>query len=385
MFIKNCKIIFEDDIKLGSVIIKNGLIKNIILDKNYHNIKINNANSIINAEGLYLSPGFIDVHIHGAGGYDTMDASYNSINNISKTIIKQGTTSFLPTTMTCSINDISKAIIAVKSAIIKGTEGANVLGIHLEGPFINSNMLGAQNKDYIQIPSIATFKSIVGNNMDIIKSITLAPEISGAVELIAFISSLGIIVSLGHSKGTYAEVMEGIKAGICHSTHLFNAMSPFHHREPGAVGAIFDSNITAEIICDGLHVSYPSIRIALKQKGIDNTILVSDAVMACGMPDGMYKLGGQTIYVVNNVARLNDKTLAGSTLTLDKAIKNLYKNTSYKLHEIVKMATSIPAKYCKVHNHKGIIKEGHDADLLLFDEDINIKKVILGGHICNIS
>lgn len=384
MIIKNCKIILLNNIKLGSVIIENGIIKNIITDENSSMYNIKTPYPIIDAEGLYLSPGFIDIHIHGAGGYDTMDGTYNSINNISKTILKYGTTSFLPTTMTCPISVISKAITAVKSAIMKGTEGANVLGVHLEGPFISPYMLGAQNIAFIEKPSIATFNSIVGNNIDIIKSITLAPEIPGAMELIKYMSSLGLTVSLGHSNVTYTQVMEGIKAGISHATHLFNAMSPLHHREPGAVGAIFDSNITSELICDGIHVSYPSIRMALKLKSIHNIILISDAIIACDMPNGVYTLGGQTINVVNGEAKLSDGILAGSTLTLDKAIRNLYKNTTYALHELVRMATYNPAKHCGVHNYKGIIKEGHDADLLLFDENINIKKVILGGKVHNI-
>lgn len=381
MLIKNCKIILQDSIKLGSVKIEKNIIKKIIFKESFKNAEIHNDNLVIDAKGLYLSPGFIDIHIHGAGGFDIMDGTYESVNGISKTIIKYGTTSFLPTTITSPIDKTAKAISAIKEATINGTDGANIIGVHLEGPFINSNMLGAHVKDYIQAPSVKIFASIIGDNIDLIKSITLAPEIPGSIDIIKYLSTKGIIISLGHSKGTYKEAIEGIKAGISHSTHLYNAMAPYHHRETGVIGAIFDTNISTELICDGIHVSYPAIRIALKQKGTDNTILVSDAIMACDMPNGEYTLGDQSVSVLNHIATLPDGTLAGSTLTLNKSIKNLKENTTYELQDIVKMATYVPAKLLKIDKIKGIIKEGHVADLLLFDENINIKKVILGGSL----
>jgi N-acetylglucosamine-6-phosphate deacetylase len=175
--------------------------------------------------------------------------------------------------------------------------------------------------------------------------------------------------------------MEGIKCGICHATHLYNAMTPLHHRKPGVVGAVFDSDITTEMIADGIHIAYPSIRVALKQKGTDRMVLITDAMMACTMPDGNYALGGQKVIVKDNAARLENGALAGSVLALDKAIRNIKNNTDYPLYEIVKMATYNPARHCSMQDHKGSIKEGFDADLVLFDEDINIKKVIITGRV----
>jgi len=373
MLIKNCRIIYKDEIELGSVLIENGKIAKINPSKINHEV-------VVEGDGLYLSPGFIDIHIHGAGGYDTMDGTYEAINNISKIIINHGTTSFLPTTMTCSSDDIKKAVEAVSSAIHRGTEGAEVLGTHLEGPFISERAIGAQNPKYIQAPSVDAFKKIIGENKNTIVSVTLAPEVEGALELIEYLKSEGIAASIGHSKATYEEVKEGIKCGACHSTHLFNAMTGFQHREPGVVGAIFDSNITTEVICDGIHISYPSLRVAFNQKTTDKVMLISDAMMACGMEDGTYSLGGQEVFVKDNAARLENGALAGSILTLDKAVRNVRKNTSYELHEIVKMATYNPAKFCNVHHKKGLIKEGYDADLILFDENINIKNVMVGGR-----
>lgn len=374
MLIKNCKIIFHNRIEAGEVLIGDGKIKN-INPKNYSD------EEVVDGEGCFLSPGFIDVHIHGAGGCDTMDGTTASINTISKVIARYGTTSFLPTTMTCSLEDIKKAVDAAVSCMKEGTEGAQVVGIHLEGPYISPNMIGAQNPKYVEKPSVESFNYIVGENVSAIKSITLAPEVEGARKLIEYAKSLGIVVSIGHSKASYKEAVEGIKWGIGHSTHLFNAMTPLNHREPGVVGAVFDTDITTETISDGIHIAYPSLRIAYKQKGFDRVLLVTDAMMACGMPEGKYSLGGQDVFVKDSAARLKEGNLAGSILTMDKAIRNVYKNTNYALYDIIKMATYNGAKHCGIEHRKGLVKEGYDADLVLFDEDINIRKVIIAGKI----
>lgn len=372
MLIKNCNIIYLDKIEKGSVLIENGKIKEI----NPSNV---NGTEVIDAEGLYLSPGFIDVHIHGAGGCDTMDGTVESINTIAKTIVEHGTTSFTPTTMTVAAEDIRKSMKVIKKLKEEGTEGANVLGAHLEGPFISPKAIGAQNPNFLLAPSVENYNKIVGDYGDAVVSITMAPEVEGAKELIKYLSDNGVTVSMGHTKATYDEAIEGIKCGACHSTHLYNAMTPFTHREPGVVGATFDTDITTETISDGIHISYPALRTAYKQKGTDKVLLVSDAMEACGMPDGQYSLGGQDVIVKNGAARLLDGTLAGSVLTLDKAVKNIYSNSNYPLNEVVRMATYNGAKHCHVEDHKGLIKEGYDADLILFNEDIEIQKVFVKG------
>lgn len=372
MLIKNCNIIYLDKIEKGSVLIENGKIKEI----NPSNV---NDTEVIDAEGLYLSPGFIDVHIHGAGGCDTMDGTVESINTIAKTIVEHGTTSFTPTTMTVAAEDIRKSMKVIKKLKEEGTEGANVLGAHLEGPFISPKAIGAQNPNFLLAPSVENYNKIVGDYGYAVVSITMAPEVEGAKELIKYLSDNGVTVSMGHTKATYDEAIEGIKCGACHSTHLYNAMTPFTHREPGVVGATFDTDITTETISDGIHISYPALRTAYKQKGTDKVLLVSDAMEACGMPDGQYSLGGQDVIVKNGAARLLDGTLAGSVLTLDKAVKNIYSNSNYPLNEVVRMATYNGAKHCHVEDHKGLIKEGYDADLILFNEDIEIQKVFVKG------
>ncbi|MBQ5695151.1 MAG: N-acetylglucosamine-6-phosphate deacetylase [Clostridium sp.] len=374
MLLKNCNIIFLDKIEKGSLLIENGIIKEI------NPSETNDSNSI-DCNGLYVSPGFVDVHIHGAGGHDTMDGTFEAINEISKTICKYGTTSFTPTTMTMSANDILKSMTSIKKAKLEGTDGAIVLGAHLEGPFISPSAIGAQNPNFLIAPSFENFKSMTGDAMDSVVSITMAPEVAGAKELASQLTDMGIRCSIGHTKATYEEAIEGIKCGFCHSTHLFNAMTGFTHREPGVVGATFESDITTETISDGIHISYPSLRIAYKQKGIDKTLLVTDAMCACGMPDGTYALGGQPVIVKNGAARLENGALAGSVLTLNKAVKNILDNSEYKLYEIIKMASYNGAKFCKVDDKKGQIKENFDADLVIFDENIDVKMTIVGGKI----
>jgi len=372
MLIKNCNIIYLNRIEQGSLLIENGKIKEI-------NPLTYNDEDILDADGLYVSSGFIDVHIHGAGGFDTMDGTIEAINTIAKTIAKHGTTSFTPTTMTVSIEAIHKSMEVIKKLKETGTEGAHVLGAHLEGPFINPDAIGAQNPDYLLSPTISAYNKMVKGCEDAVISITLAPEVPGAKELIKYLSGKDIICSIGHTKATYEEAIEAIECGASHSTHLYNVMTPFTHRNPGVVGAIFDSNITTETISDGIHISYPSLRIAYKQKTTDNVLLITDAMMACSMIDGEYSLGGQNVTVTDGAARLKNGALAGSVLTLDKAVNNVYKNSTLPLYEIVKMASYNGAKHCKVDDHKGQIKEGYDADLILFDDNINIKKVFILG------
>lgn len=377
MIIKNCKIIYSDRIEEGAVLINRGKIEKIFpLSDNIESI---DGQEVIDAKGLYLSPGFIDAHIHGAGGYDTMDGTCEAINEISKAIAKHGTTSFLPTTMTVSIDEINKSMHEIKTLKEKGTDGAQVLGAHLEGPFVSPQAIGAQNPHYILKPSIESYKKMVDGCEDAVVSITLAPEEEGVEELIKYLYSKDVVCSAGHTKADYETIIRSIVWGISHSTHLYNTMTPFTHREPGVVGAIFDSDITTETIADGIHISYPALRIAYKQKSTDKVLLISDAMMACCMKDGNYSLGGQDVIVKDGCARLKNGALAGSVLTIDMAVRNVYKNCNVPLYEVVKMATYNPAVHCKVGNHKGLIKEGYDADLLLFDEDINVKKVFING------
>ncbi len=374
MLIKNVKLIFSDSIIPGSVIIQNEKIYKIFLN---HTPKY--EGEVLDGENLYLSPGFIDIHIHGACGHDTMDASYEGLIKISETLVKHGVTSFLPTTMTCSVEDIRNALTNVTKVLKDRASHNNILGVHLEGPFINKNKIGAQNPDFLLEPTIENFKKISEGFEDLIKIVTLAPEVYGAIDLVDYLNKQGIVASIGHTNATYEEAMHSIKNGISHATHLFNAMTPFNHRDPGVVGAVLNSHITAECILDGIHIHYASLDLALKIKSSDKIVLITDAMSACCMKDGTYSLGGQEVIVKDSAARLKSGVLAGSVLTLDKAVRNVKNNLNIPLYEIIKLLTINPAKICKTHLNKGLLKEGYDADLILFDEDINIKHVFING------
>lgn len=374
MIIENCRIIYEDKIESGSIQIEAGKIT-AINPKDYKNERV-----ILDAQGYYLSPGFIDIHLHGAGGHDVMDGSLASLKEISKTIVQYGTTGFLPTTMTGSYKSIHLALSAVEAIEKKERKGAQVLGVHLEGPFINPEAKGAQYAKWILKPSIENYKKVVGRYEKIIRSITLAPEIEGARQLIQYVTSRGIKCCVGHTKATYEQSKEAISWGVVHTTHLFNGMSGLNHREPGVVGATFNSNITTEIICDGIHVAYPVVKIAYKQKTVDQLILITDAMRGCCMPEGAYTLGGQEVRVNRGSVRLKDGTLAGSVLTLNKGVRNIYQECDIPLYEAVKMASYNPAIFCGVGHQKGKIAPGYDADLILFDDEISVKKVWIKGQ-----
>ena len=374
MIIRNCKIVYLDKIEEGSIEIHNGKITKI-------NPEIeNNSDCILDAKGLYLAPGFIEIHTHGADGYDTMDGTEEAINGISSAIMKHGVTSFTPTTMTVSKDEIIKSLEVINKIKEDGSEGAQVIGAHLEGPFINIKALGAQNDKYVLEPCVENFKKITGNYENLVRTVTLSPEVNGAEELIKYLVEKDIVCSMGHTKASYEEAIKAIECGVSHSTHLYNAMTGLNHRNPGVVGATFDSDITTEMICDGIHLSYPAIRIAIKQKSANNICLISDSMMACCKQDGIYSLGGQKVLLKGERATLENGVLAGSVLTLDKAVKNVYKNTELPLYEVIKMASYNGAKHCRVNDRKGLIKEGYDADIILFDEDINIKKVFINGE-----
>ncbi|HHV73062.1 MAG TPA: N-acetylglucosamine-6-phosphate deacetylase [Thermoanaerobacterium sp.] len=338
------------------------------------------GDNIIDAGGNYVSPGFVDIHIHGSSGFDTMDGTFEAINTISKSVAMHGTTSFLPTTMTEDKGKIKNAIKNVFDNKDR-VEGAEILGVHMEGPFINPKQKGAQDDKFILKPTVENFTEICGEYVNIVKLVTIAPEVDGALELIRYLKEKNIVASVGHTDSTYDDVALGYKAGITHATHVFNAMKGFHHREVGTVGAVFDLDISAEVIADGIHSVFPAIRALIRLKGKEKVNLVTDAMMAANLRDGLYQLGGQDVYVKDGAARLKSGVLAGSTLTLDKAIKNILSNTDLSLPESVALASYNSAKVIGVDDRKGLIKEGYDADIVIFDENIEIKKTIVGGKI----
>lgn len=372
MIFKDFNVVFTDRIERMSLQIKNGKIVSMKPD-------FSSDDETIEGNGRYLSPGYVDIHIHGAGNHDTMEGTFEALETISRTIATHGTTSFLPTTMTVSVEEIRTAVDAIKDAKDK-VSGATIAGIHLEGPFISEHAIGAQNPNYVIRPTKEAFTEMIGDNIDLIKNITMAPEVEGALELAPYLREHGVNVSMGHTVATYDQALEAVHNGFNHSTHLFNAMSPFTHRNPGVVGAIFDTDITTETISDGIHISYPSLRTAYKVKGTDRTLLITDAMMACGMPDGTYSLGGQQVISKEGAARLESGALAGSILTMDKAVQNVYKNTSLPLYEVIKMASYNGALFSGVADRKGKIALNYDADLLILNADLQVEHVFIEGR-----
>ena len=334
-------------------------------------------------DNAIVLPGFIDQHIHGAGGSDGMDGTVEDIANIAKTIAAEGTTSFLVTTMTQSKENILKAMEAVKAyRETDSKEGARVVGIHLEGPFIAAKMKGAQPLEYIKEPDVKTFDEYNAASGNAIKLVTLAPEVEGMGEFIAHLKNKGIVASIGHTSAKYEEVKVAVEAGANNVTHTYNAQSPLHHREIGVVGsAMLLDELNCELICDTIHVSVPAMKVLVKNKPLDKVSLITDAMRAKGLPDGVSELGGQTVYVKNGEARLEDGTLAGSVLRMNKAVQNMVMKVGVPFTQAVDYATINPARMLGIDHEAGSIKVGKRADFTVLNEQFDVIMTVRGGEI----
>lgn len=325
---------------------------------------------------LKAVPGFIDIHIHGSAGFDVMDATDEALKGIAQSLPKEGTTSFLATTMTQSIYAINKALANV-AHYQKGEKEAEIIGIHLEGPFVSKKRAGAQPIRYIIQPSMDLFDQWQMQSNNNIKIITIAPESKGALSFIEHYST-DVIVSLGHTDATYDEMVQAIQAGACHITHLYNQMSPLHHRDVQAIGAaLLEETLLTELIVDKIHSHEKAVQLAFRMKGADNIILITDAMRAKQMPPGNYELGGQAVVVSEIDARLEDGTLAGSILTMEQAVKNMQNITGCSDLELVKMSSYNAAKQLKLK--KGRLSPGFDADITIVDEHWNVLFTICKG------
>ena len=328
-------------------------------------------------------PGFIDQHVHGAAGADAMDGMVSALNTIANALAKEGTTSFLATTMTQSPENILKAMTAVKDyREIASKDGARVSGIHLEGPFISLKHVGAQPKEYVAIPSPEVFDTYNSASGNAIKVVSLAPEEEGAEELIRHLDKNGIVASIGHSDAGFAVIEKAREWGLKNVTHTFNAQRGLHHREVGAVGSamLFD-DLNCEAICDTIHLSVPAIKLLIKNKPHDKFTLITDAMRAKHLADGISELGGQEVIVKNGEARLKDGTLAGSTLKMNDAIKNLVLKCDVKFLDAIDFATINPAKNLGLFNDVGSIKVGKIADFAILDGEFNVHLTVRDGEI----
>jgi N-acetylglucosamine-6-phosphate deacetylase len=329
-----------------------------LLSINTHGIELINSNE--NARSYpadhHIIPGMIDMHIHGSCGADVMDGTPEALQIIADSLLKQGTTGFLATTMTAPIDEIEKVLINISEFSAQQTHGATVLGAHLEGPFLAPEFTGAQRRELIIPPDIALFKQWQAASNNIIKMVTLAPEHQGAIEFIQYLTDTNVIASFGHSAANYQQTNASIDAGITHATHLFNAMQGVHHRRPGAVTALLlRKEVYAELICDNKHLSPSIIDLSYQMKTAEKLILVTDATRAQCMPDGEYELGGQAIAVKNKTVRLPDGTLAGSVVTLPEAIHYTMAATDCSWNDIVAMTSKNPATQLGVATRGAVI------------------------------
>lgn len=334
---------------------------------------------IIDAKGRYVAPGLVDIHIHGYLGEDTSDGSVEGIRKMAEGIVKNGVTAWLPTTMTVSYDDLRRAFDAVRVLMDKknNPKGAQIMGVHAEGPFINPSKKGAQAVEYIR-PADAPF---LIENSDVIRIVTIAPEMPGALDCIREVTEkTSILMSMGHTAANYETAKAGIEAGVRHATHLFNAMTPLNHRDPGVVGAsLADDRVSTELIADTFHISPDLFGLVAKVKG-DNLVLITDCTRAGGLEDGEYTLGGQPIFVKGIECRLADGTIAGSVLKLNNAIRNMRDHTSLPLEQIVRMASINAARCIGLDKTKGSLEAGKDADIILADENFAVSETIIAGE-----
>src|SRR5882757_10776296 len=328
-------------------------------------------------------PGFVDVHIHGAGGHDVMEGTDQALAGVARMLASHGTTSFVATTVTASPDDICRSVegIARYTTTQHETDAprAEVLGVHFEGPFISSARRGVHPKEWIQLPSAEMLERFLQAAAGNARILTIAPELLGAAPCIEAARSLGMVVSIGHTDATYEQARAAIAHGAHHATHVYNAMRPFSHRDPGVIGAVLTSSeVNAELIADGIHVDEIAMKVLLQAKGPEHVVLISDGTSATGMPDGEYMLGGLKVTVNAGVCRNAEGRLAGSTLTLDRALRNIV-GLGIPLADAVRMLTLNPATLLGIEFKKGALRAGADADIVLLNDGLGIERVWARG------
>ncbi len=374
LYIKNGKIYREGRFVQGSLLLKEGRISGYSDDNS-------EGSEEFDAEGLFVLPGLIDRHTHGGFGIDCNRASASDFRCLSRAFAKEGTSAWMASITADSEEATVRVLTEAARAIEEGSEGAELLGVHLEGPFLAEEYCGAISPSYLRCPDTKLIRRYQEAARGHLRSMTLAPELDGALELISACRHLGIRVSLGHSGASWQEAMEAKAAGADAVTHLGNAMRPFHHREPGLLGAALDSDFYAEIIADGVHSHPAFVRLAERMKGPDRLMLVTDSMMAAGMPDGTYRLGESAVTVRDKVARTGEGNLAGSTLSMVQALRKLKDFTGKALEDLIPYASSNAAAWLGVDDRKGRILPGFDADLLLLDESLEVRAVFCKGRL----
>lgn len=328
-------------------------------------------------------PGFIDLHIHGTHGADAMDGTVEGLQQMQASLVREGTTGFLATTMTQSREAVLKSLSAVKRAMEVPSQGAALLGVHLEGPYIAASKAGAQPSAYIRSFDLDEFAEFCEVSGDSIRIVTFAPELDGADAFYRDLCSRGIKASLGHSAATFSDVATLVSPGeVVHGTHLFNQMTPLHHRDPGLPGALLlhDAHYV-ELIADGVHVADEMLLLTYRLKGADRILLITDSIRAKGLPDGMSELGGQPVTISSGEARLSDGTLAGSTLGMNEAFARILRVTGCSLEEAVRMTSTNAARRLGIGDRVGTLAPGMDADIVVLDSNYNVRMTLCKGVI----
>lgn len=335
--------------------------------------------------GKTVVPGFVDLHIHGAGGHDVMEGSAEALETITATVARHGTTSMVATTVTASEIETRDSVGGIARFILNSNQfsprelAAEIVGIHFEGPFISPARRGVHPKEWIVPPSLEFLSQMLKEARGTALILTLAPELPGALELITAAREAGLVVSLGHTDASYEQAVAAIEAGATHAAHVYNAMRPFSHRGTGVIGAVLtSSNVSTELIADGVHVDEAAMRMLIGLKTPERVILVSDAISATGMPDGKYRLGMFEVKVKDGVARNSEGKLAGSTLTLDRALRNIVA-LGVPLGSALRMVTANPAQQIGLRARKGVLAAGADADMVFFDEKLEVSGVMTRG------
>src|SRR5215472_5574826 len=348
-------------------------------------VELPRRGSQIDARGRTVVPGFVDVHIHGAGGHDVMEGTREALEIIAATVAAHGTTSIVATTVTASEMETLERVACVAKFILQSSEHpvreltAEILGIHFEGPFISPTRRGVHPAKWIVPPSRELLAQLLAEARGTAQILTLAPELPGALDLVRDGRKAGLVVSLGHTDATYEQTEAAIAAGASHAAHVFNAMRPFSHRGTGVLGAVLTSpKVSAELIADGVHVDETAMRILVNLKTSERVILVSDGISATGMPDGKYQLGMFEVKVSGGVARNAEGKLAGSTLTLDRALRNIV-SLGVPLMAGVQMITANPARQIGLGARKGVLARGTDADLVFLDDKLEVSGVMTRG------
>lgn len=357
-----------------AVYIKDGKIADVYNEQRFRNKKFNPRVKIMDAGGAYVLPGFIDTHIHGIGGYGSDDGDYRSILRMSETLAQYGVTSFIPTCGAAPQDMLLKKIKAVVKAMGK-EKGARILGIHLEGPFLSPERIGAQEQDGLSPVNLELMKQLWKASKGRIINMTVAPELKNMRELALECNKLGIILQAGHTNATYNQMIEGMQAGIMHVTHLFNAMRPLHHREPGVVGAaLIHPEISCEIIGDGIHVNPNLIQLLLKSKPLSQIVLITDAfkLARTNLPEN------SEYYLDKCFYRKKDNVIIGSAISMLDGFRNLVQD-GISIEKAVRMACTNPAQIMK-QNGKGLLLPGYDADVLIIDKNLNLLHTIIDGH-----